>query len=62
MTCRTWWIMAMISFAVGILMTVFSFIFRDVAAGVYFVLLNWGFVFIGWVLWGIGLVNYWVNR
>ena len=58
MTCRTWWIMASISFLVGMIMGgIGMLIGNDVTAAVL-ILLNWGFAIAGWVLWFIGLVNY----
>lgn len=58
MTCRTWWIIASISFLVGMIMGGCGYIFREAAIGMYFALLYLGFVVIGCVLWGIGLVSY----
>lgn len=58
MTCRTWWIMASISFLVGMIMGGIGMIFSDAAFSVYLILLNWGLAIAGWVLWAIGLVSY----
>lgn len=58
MTCRIWWIIAMISFLVGMVFSAFAFIFMEVAAGLYLSLVACGFVAAGWVLWIIGLVSY----
>ena len=58
MTCRTWWIMASISFLVSIIMSACSHIFSEAAIAVYFVALMVGFVVAGWVLWAVGLVSY----
>ena len=58
MTCRTWWIMASVSFLVGMIMGGIGMIFNDAAFSVYLILLNWGFAIAGWVLWAIGLVSY----
>lgn len=58
MTCRTWWIMASVSFLVGMIMGGIGMIFSDAAFSAYLILLNWGFAIAGWVLWAIGLVSY----
>ena len=57
MTCRTWWIIASVTFLVGMIMGLVSNFVGD-AASLYLALLNVGFAAAGWVLWGIGLVSY----
>lgn len=58
MTCRTWWIMASISFLVGMIMSALGHIFIEAAVGLYLALGACGFVVAGWVLWAIGLISY----
>lgn len=58
MTYRTWWFIAMISFLVSMITLAFGYAFREVAVGVYLVLVSCGFNASGWVLWLIGLINY----
>lgn len=58
MTCRTWWIMASISFLMGMIMSVLGYIFIEAAVGLYLALIACGFAAAGWVLWAIGLISY----
>lgn len=58
MTCTTWWIMASISFFVGLIMNLCSWLFMATVVGTFLALLGLGFVIAGWVLWTIGLVSY----
>lgn len=58
MTCRTWWVIASVTFLVGMIMGLASNFVGVAAVSTYLALLNVGFVIAGWVLWGIGLVSY----
>lgn len=58
MTCRTWWISASITFLVGMIMGLISFIFKEAAISVYLALGNVGLAAAGWVLWIIGFISY----
>lgn len=58
MKSTKWWIMASISFFVGMIVCLCGNIFKDSAIGVYFILLDCLFIITGWVLYAIGLVKY----
>lgn len=57
MKSTKWFIMASISFFVGLIVCICGQIFKDTAIGVYLFLLDWACIIIGWVLYAIGLVK-----
>jgi hypothetical protein len=58
MRCKDWWIIASISFLVGLIMSALGYIFMETVAGLYLALIACGFVVSGWALWVVGMISY----